>query len=1697
MNSMSKISHLLVLSIAWATLHANAAQVEEAPLGEAVERHLTDDEPFMKWMQDPDGVETMEGDTFDTRETIADALETVKLSELVPPIRFESGVANIPGTTVDSLKDILKRMQDRINVRLHLIGHADNRPLSYQLEQIFGDNAGLSRERAGQVAEHFQTSMSLPPEAISYEWAGDTEPVASNLTEEGRALNRRVEIEVWYDEVRESVALEEFLVPHEITRVKVCRMETVCKLRYVEGHARRARVQNLIAPLHFGEESIDVSADFIERVSQGLENLSGKQNVVVKFVGFTDDSPLTGRTERIYGDHVGLSRAQARRVALAVQDGLNLPTAAIGSDGQGSAKPLGSNETVRGRSLNRRVEVEIWYDDPLQELPDEPQLCPGSAGAVMITKTYDPPWGRIADIDFAEGQPLVPAGYANDLARALADIADRTNPRLRFVGYTRNERLARRTAAVYGDDIGLSASRARRAMELIAEDMQLEATQVEFEGHGYVHSNDVVNAGFIQGETSHVAVQVVYDELAVLDDYEGVDITRVTRELSPENPLGLNLMRITVDGVPIDDPKRSSSDIQRCTDVAMEKADIQFGFDNLRSAPRLSVTANPSRIAVSRKIDYETLVSPIHFRMYSNYSYFIDRAEVRVFEIGQSVESEPLDVIEIDAQGVAQWQPPAVWFKAPVFELAYVLRAYGDDGNFDETRPQPLWVVHGSVEAVDDSEKAAGYELDPSLFAAYGENGLTLHNIGLSSGTVSVRGSGVPDDHEVWVAGRPVPVDENGSFVTEEVLPQGAHTVEVAVVDEQGSGDLYLRDLELKSNDWFYVGMADLTLSESTSSGPIDLLQGDNPDNDYDSNADGRLAFFVNGKFGDHWKLIASADSREGSLGDIFSNFMDKSPGSLFRRIDPDYFYPTFGDDSTVEQMAPTMGKFFVRLSDDDNYGQWGNFKVGYMNNELAQVDRGLYGANLHYQTDSTTDFGEQRVAVDAFAAEPGTVASREEFRGTGGSLFFLRRQDILTGSERVRIEIRDKASGIVSGVVNLTPVMDYDIDYLQGRVVLATPLASTVDDNLLVRSNALSGDVAYLVVRYEYSPGFDEIDSLSIGGQAHAWLGDYVKVGVTTNENEDDVGDSSLNAADVTLRLAAQSWLKVQHAQSEGLVSVTTYSDDGGYEFVDYDPLSFVNANANASRADISLSSNDLFDYGDSQLSLYVQEVDAGYSAPGLAALRDTKNYGGTFNMPIADRFSLGYKLDNRIQEQGLETQAQEVNVSYQVSYHWDVSAGYRADDRIDNSPIIPPTQELGKRADAVVQIGYDSKSTWNAYGFMQDTVSSTGNRSENARAGAGGSYRVSDRLRLDAEVSGGDLGTGGRLGTNYLHSDRTSMYLNYALENERTDNGARSGRGNEGNLVAGMKSRLADSTSVFLEERYQHNNVMTGLTHATGISFSPSEKWSLGLNTETGTLEDALTGAETERVAGGLQIGFGFDALQISSGVEYRNDNAEQLDLSQTKRTTWLFRNNFKYQINPGARLLGKLNHSTSESSLGAFYDGGYTEAVFGYAYRPIEHDRLNALVKYTYFYNVPTTDQITLQNIAAEFIQKSHIAAVDVTYDVTSKFSIGGKYAYRLGQVSLDREDPEFYDNNASLYVVRGDYRFRKNWEFLLEGRFLDMPDLHEQRSGVLATVSRYLGDNLKIGLGYNFTDFSEDLTDLSFDQHGVFLNLTGSM
>jgi hypothetical protein len=44
-------------------------------------------------------------------------------------------------------------------------------------------------------------------------------------------------------------------------------------------------------------------------------------------------------------------------------------------------------------------------------------------------------------------------------------------------------------------------------------------------------------------------------------------------------------------------------------------------------------------------------------------------------------------------------------------------------------------------------------------------------------------------------------------------------------------------------------------------------------------------------------------------------------------------------------------------------------------------------------------------------------------------------------------------------------------------------------------------------------------------------------------------------------------------------------------------------------------------------------------------------------------------------------------------------------------------------------------------------------------------------------------------------------------------------------------------------------------------------------------------------------------------------------------------------------------------------------------------------------------------------------------------------------------------------------------------------------------VLVGTYYHLGEHIKVGGGYNFTDFSDDLTQLDYRHQGLFINVIG--
>ena len=492
-----------------------------------------------------------------------------------------------------------------------------------------------------------------------------------------------------------------------------------------------------------------------------------------------------------------------------------------------------------------------------------------------------------------------------------------------------------------------------------------------------------------------------------------------------------------------------------------------------------------------------------------------------------------------------------------------------------------------------------------------------------------------------------------------------------------------------------------------------------------------------------------------------------------------------------------------------------------------------------------------------------------------------------------------------------------------------------------------------------------------------------------------------------------------------------------------------------------------------------------AGYSALGQLSQYDTQQVGVNLTWQLNESNDVRIKLDSREEEGGIDQQSAEVNWLYQFDENWGVDVGIRADETTASTAA--QSQNTGQRSDAVIALTYDQKADWQAFVFTQATLKHDENRSANNRVGVGGRYQLNDKFALSGEVSDGNLGFGSQIGGDYQYSDASNLYLNYQLDPDRSDNGL---GGRNGQLVGGARHRFSDSVSVYGEERYQYGSSnRSGLTHAYGIDYTPNEHWTFGLAMENGYMQEPGQD-KLQRDAIAFHGGYAAQAFKYSGALEYRQDKN-----SNEKRDSWLLRNNFSYKVNADWRAQLRVDMALSNSSDGEQFNSDFTEALLGFAYRPVENDRLNALVTYNFLEDLAPSEQFTGSGQQNDYQQRSHVTAIDANYDLSQQWTIGGKFARRTGELRQGRDNGEWFSSTAQLYIVRADWHLVKNWDFLVEARLMDVSTAQDKQSGALVALHRHISEHMKIGVGYNFTDFTDDLTDLDYDAKGWFINVIG--
>lgn len=117
---------------------------------------------------------------------------------------FDSGSAELKRSSMVTISRIarkLKSLLDKRNILIRIEGHTDNIPLNPASPYI--DNWGLSTARANAVLRIFLNRYGFPMSNMVSQGYGASRPIASNLTEPGRAQNRRVEIVLLSNEFAE------------------------------------------------------------------------------------------------------------------------------------------------------------------------------------------------------------------------------------------------------------------------------------------------------------------------------------------------------------------------------------------------------------------------------------------------------------------------------------------------------------------------------------------------------------------------------------------------------------------------------------------------------------------------------------------------------------------------------------------------------------------------------------------------------------------------------------------------------------------------------------------------------------------------------------------------------------------------------------------------------------------------------------------------------------------------------------------------------------------------------------------------------------------------------------------------------------------------------------------------------------------------------------------------------------------------------------------------------------------------------------------------------------------------------------------------------------------------------------------------------------------------------------------------------
>lgn len=710
-----------------------------------------------------------------------------------------------------------------------------------------------------------------------------------------------------------------------------------------------------------------------------------------------------------------------------------------------------------------------------------------------------------------------------------------------------------------------------------------------------------------------------------------------------------------------------------------------------------------------------------------------------------------------------------------------------------------------------------------------------------------------------------------------------------------------------------------------------------------------RGALFLKGKISGETLLTLTYDS-------------DKDQRArLLRDIQPEEFYPVYGDASVKGFEAKSASRLYVRVDRGRTFALWGDFSTadgfaqtagsglvaGTRLRQLGAYSRSLTGARLHVER------------ADGFA---NVYASRdtlkqlvEEVRANGTSgPFAVSTTSAVELSEKVEILVRDRNN--LNTIVSVTPLVrlnDYNFEPFSGRILLTRPVPSLDSDG-----NPLS-----LRITYEVDQGGAPFWLLGADGQYN--VNGSVTIGGSLVDDQNPNARFRLASVNTGVKLGERTTLVAELARTEAnLTSLNILTPA-----VTPDP----SAPTTPGRA-----GRIVLDHQGERWNgrLYANRAGSSF-ANGAAGVQPGTQQAGA---ALAWRASEPLTLKSEAQlTQDLGTDARRtgltVGADYQLNPALVVGGGLRRIDetgRISNA-----TSGIGANPDAgsyfgsglgggftgagsttLINLNNAGASTSQAPGTVPDLATTT--------AYVGASYKVSERVGLQGQAEhsvAGDPGHRAELGATYQLAERARLY---ARAEQQTGLASRYGIDPAARSTVaafGIDGSYMRGGSVFSEYRLRDAAGNQASQLASGVR----NAWA---------------------VQDGLLLSTGLERLKILSGSG-QNATAATFGADYTASERWKASGRLEWRRldSPAVSQLGTLptqdsylstltvarkldrdwtaltrNYYLATNNHGDKPNGWQDRFQIGAAYRPVDNNRFDLLSKYEYKVedNINATDE-----------------------------------------------------------------------------------------------------------------------------------------